>query len=65
MDKNKSITFAKVNRSIALNKKWLQALKAVILGDLHKQTLAVSTVIDATCNAETDNSVESNMTVNL
>eukprot|EP00957_Ditylum_brightwellii_P013006 982758-Ditylum_brightwellii.AAC.1 len=65
MDNNKDITFTKVNRSSALNKKWLQVLQAATVGDLHNQTLIVPPVIDATCNAEMDDSVESNTTVNL
>eukprot|EP00957_Ditylum_brightwellii_P086570 6586313-Ditylum_brightwellii.AAC.1 len=41
MNTNKGITFAQVNRSSALCKKWMQALHSVALRDLHNHTLAV------------------------
>eukprot|EP00957_Ditylum_brightwellii_P205220 15342905-Ditylum_brightwellii.AAC.1 len=64
-DDNKDITFAQVNRPSALCKKRLQILQATTLGDLQNQTLVVPKVIDATCNDETDDSLESNMTLNV
>eukprot|EP00957_Ditylum_brightwellii_P052173 3955465-Ditylum_brightwellii.AAC.1 len=64
-DDNKDIKFAQVNKSSALCKKWLQALQTATLGGLYNQTLAVPKVIDATCNDENDDSLESNMTLNV
>eukprot|EP00957_Ditylum_brightwellii_P184265 14035160-Ditylum_brightwellii.AAC.1 len=64
-DINKETTFAKLNRSSALNRQWLIVSRSAVIGELQDQTLPVPSVIDTTFNKKNNDDVHLNMTITL